>query len=147
MALTTQQADDLVYLMEEEKVARDAYEALDVLYPGQAFASIKGSEQSHMDAVWAKVVKYGLADRVADLSVRGVFENEDLQHEYDKLIAKGSLSLKDGLEVGVIIEEMDIVDIIKFMQDTAPDVARVMNNILDGSYSHLDSFNAGLANL
>ena len=147
MALTKKQEDDLVYLMEEEKVARDVYEVMDGLYPGQAFANIKGSKQSHMDSVWGKVVKYNLTDRVADLATRGVFANPDLQHEYDNLITKGNLSLKDALEVGVIIEEMDIADIIKFMAVTVKDVARVMNNILDGSYSHLDSFNAGLANL
>lgn len=143
--LTQQQADDLVYLTEEEKVARDVYEHLNTLYPNQPFGLIMGSEQNHMDAISNKVVQYDLMDRItAPLAERGVFTNDTLQHEYDKLIAKGEKSLKDALEVGVIIEEMDIVDIIKFMAVTTRDIARVMNNLLEGSYSHLDSFNTAL---
>lgn len=145
--LTAQQAADLVYLQEEEKVARDVYEAMNKLYPNQAFANIMGSEQNHMDSVWNKVVTYGLTAQVADLNTRGVFKNATLQTEYNNLIAKGKLSLRDALEVGVHIEEMDITDIINFMSKTTTDIARVMNNLLDGSYNHLDSFNAALANL
>jgi len=56
-------------------------------------------------------------------------------------VAKGSLSLTDAMEVGVIIEEKDIEDITYFKtRTTHRDVTRVYDNLLEGSYNHLGAF-------
>lgn len=143
--LTEKQAQDIVFLREEEKLARDVYLAMLDLYGSQIFANISVSEQRHMDSVKTLIDKYGLTDPVVD-DTPGAFTNPVLAEIYAQLIAKGSLSLKDALEVGVIIEEMDIHDIELMLLDvTQRDVRNVMTNLLAGSYNHLDAFNQALA--
>jgi hypothetical protein len=64
---------------------------------------------------------------------------------YDTLLEQGLTSLEDALEVGVAIEEKDIVDIAaaaEAVQDTA--LADIYENLLQGSYAHLDAFEAVL---
>jgi hypothetical protein len=41
----------LLYLVEEEKLARDVYAALDAVSISPKFKNISGAEQTHMDAV------------------------------------------------------------------------------------------------
>ena len=144
--LTEKEASDLVFLREEEKLARDVYLAMFDLYQAQIFANISVSEQRHTDSVKGLLDKYGLQDPVAD-DTPGAFSNPVLAEIYTRLIGKGSLSLKDAFEVGVIIEEMDIHDIESEMLSDATqlDVKQVMANLLAGSYNHLDAFNKQLA--
>ena len=139
--LSEKEASDLIFLREEEKLARDVYLAMFDLYEAQIFANISVSEQRHMDSVKGLIDKYDLEDPVVD-GTPGVFTSLVLSEIYAQLIEKGSLSLKDALEVGVIIEEMDIHDIeVEMLPDaTQLDVKRVLANLLAGSYNHLDAF-------
>ena len=143
--LTEKEASDIIFLREEEKVARDVYLAMFDLYGAQIFANISVSEQRHMDSVKSLIDKYGLQEPVVD-DTPGAFTNTVLAEIYGQLIEKGSLSLKDALEVGVIIEEMDIHDIeVEMLPDAVQqDVKRVLTNLLAGSYSHLDAFTTQL---
>jgi hypothetical protein len=54
----------LVFMREEEKLARDVYMNLEEMYPGEAiFANIgTGSEQKHTDTVRDKLAQYGISD-------------------------------------------------------------------------------------
>lgn len=146
--LTEKEASDLIFLREEEKIARDVYLAMFDLYGEQIFANISVSEQRHMDSVKGLLDTYGLDDPIVDDSP-GVFTNPVLAEIYTQLIEKGTVSLKDALEVGVIIEEMDIHDIeVEMLPDaTRTDVKRVLANLLAGSYNHLDAFTKALAAL
>ncbi len=56
------------------------------------------------------------------------------------------LSLTDALEVGVDIELLDIKDIKDVMLPDVlqADVVRVLQNLLAGSYNHLDAFTGAL---
>ena len=94
-----------------------------------------------MDSLKKLFDKYDIEDPVVD-DTPGAFENSDIIDIYDYLIEKGSLSLKDALEVGVEIEVMDIHDIKDIMLPvmTQLDVIRVLENLLAGSYNHLDAF-------
>ncbi len=50
-ALTEEQKDTLLFIYQEEKVARDAYITLGNYYPNQrVYANIQLSEQKHMDS-------------------------------------------------------------------------------------------------
>ena len=144
--LTEIEAQNLLFLREEEKLARDVYLAMLDLYNAQIFANISVSEQRHMDAVKSLIDKYKLQDPVVD-NTPGAFTNTTLASLYESLIQKGSKSLKDALEVGVIIEEMDIHDIEVEMLPftTKTDIKQVLTNLLAGSYNHLDAFNKNLA--
>jgi hypothetical protein len=49
--LTETDKDALLFMLEEEKLARDTYEFLDNTWSINPFANIKNSEQTHMNAV------------------------------------------------------------------------------------------------
>ena len=143
--LSEKEASDLIFLREEEKLARDVYLTLYDVWGTSIFLNISASEQKHTDAVANLIAKYGLKDPVVD-DTPGVFSNPVLAQLYIDLVAQGSqetASLKDALKVGVFIEELDIHDIeIEMLPDAAQmDVKRVLANLLAGSYNHLDAFN------
>ncbi|MEN8126642.1 MAG: DUF2202 domain-containing protein, partial [Planctomycetota bacterium] len=111
--LSDKEASDLIFLREEEKLARDVYLALYEVWGTPIFLNISASEQRHTDSVANLIVKYGLVDPVVD-DTPGVFANPVLAQLYVDLVAQGSgedATLKDALEVGVFIEELDIHDI------------------------------------
>lgn len=142
--LTALQKEGLIFMVEEEKLARDVYENLYAAWGVNIFANIASSEQQHMNAVILLLEKYEL-EIPATLESRGVFENSELQALYDRLIATGALSLTDAIEVGVTIEEVDIADLNKILETDLPeDLELVYEHLLNGSYNHLEAFNSHL---
>jgi hypothetical protein len=142
--LTETEEANILYLFEEEKLAHDIYVQMYTSYGAYIFNNISESEQRHMDSVAKLISKYELDDTVTTKGP-GVFGNTTIQKEYDRLLAKGGLSLVSALEVGVEIEEMDIEDIERMLVKTdKDDITQVLNNLLDGSYNHLDAFNTHL---
>ena len=143
--LTEEQKDELFYIYQEEKVARDVYITLGKLYPNEnTFASIQLSEQRHIDAAQGLCEKYGV-----DLS--GVRENKvgnfvvpTLQELYDTLVEVGSESLLDALKVGEEIEILDIKDLEHAMVGMPNDVVNVFSNLKEGSLNHLDAFQTAI---
>jgi len=139
-ALTQTEIDSLSFMREEEKLARDVYLTLYDQWGLPIFQNIASSEQKHTDAVKGLLDFYGATDPVTDDTI-GVFTNDDLQVLYDQLVAKGSTSLVDGLEVGTAIEEIDILDLQEYLAETDdPNIIMVYNNLLNGSYNHLRAF-------
>ena len=139
------EARDLTWLREEEKLARDVYSALFAKYGIVAFDRIAASEERHFSAVGRLLATYGLPDP-AQSSAPGVFTEPKLASLYADLMAKAQLSVKDALEVGVLIEKTDIADLEKAIGATNKfDIRRVYTNLLNGSYNHLDAFEGLLA--
>ncbi len=62
--LSQEEIDDLVYLREEEKLARDVYLHLYNTWGQWIFENIAASEQQHMDAVKTLLDRYGIHDPV-----------------------------------------------------------------------------------
>ncbi len=146
--LTKEQKVSLLFMYQEEKVARDVYITLGTKYPSaKTFAKIQLSEQEHMDAVESLCEKYDVDISNVDESKVGVFVLPELQELYNILIPQGSVSLLDGLKVGVAIEEKDIVDIVAAEAGMPADVVKVFENLRAGSYKHLDAFNKAIAAL
>jgi hypothetical protein len=138
--VTEAEIDHLMYMREEEKLARDVYLTLYDVWGLNVFAEIAESEQVHTDAVRAKIEKYALEDPVIDDSV-GVFVNQDLALLYDTLIAQGNISELDALYVGGAIEEIDMIDIQHAIDEADHrDIKRVYENLLAGSKNHLRAF-------
>lgn len=132
-------AADLKYLIEEEKLAHDVYSALYEIWGSRVFANILESETSHQDQVLAIMNSYDVAD--PRLSAEGEFVNSELQEVYDQLIAKGSKSLTDAFEVGVVIEELDIKDLTEMVQGVSQsDVVAMMQRLISASENHLAAF-------
>ena len=138
--LTDEQKAGLIFMIEEEKLARDVYEYLYAKWNLRIFSNISRAEQQHMNAVKIILDKYSLTPP-ATLENRGTYEDTHLQDLYNQLIAKGNLSLVDALEVGKTIEDVDIADLEELMKDSIPrDVEIVYTNLLKGSNNHLNAF-------
>lgn len=71
-----------------------------------------------------------------------MFKNETLQDLYNTLIDQGCVSLIEALEVGALIEEIDILDIQNELDEHVDnqDVTFVYDNLLKGSRNHLRAF-------
>ncbi len=133
-------AEQLVYLIEEEKLARDVYSKMFELWGSKVFGNILKSEESHQSQVLAIMATRDIADPRS--SEEGVFKDAELQKLYDELIAKGSKSAVDAYEVGVAIEVLDIDDLTKMLATAKDaDVIAMMENLRRGSENHLRAFN------
>ena len=133
-------AEQLVYLIEEEKLAHDVYSKMFELWGSKVFGNILNSEASHQSQVLTVMATRDIADPRS--SQEGVFKNADLQKLYDELIAKGSKSAVDAYEVGVAIEVLDIDDLTKMLATAKDaDVIAMMENLRRGSENHLRAFN------
>ena len=138
--LTEAEEQHILYMREEEKLARDVYLTLYELWGAEIFANISESEQRHMDAIKSLITRYGLVDPVVDDTL-GTFTNPDFELLYDQFVIDGSESLEQALSRGVYIEELDIADLELALQDTSMRaVRRVFQNLLNGSYNHLTAF-------
>ena len=143
--LSEEEIADLLFMREEEKLARDVYAYLYTQWNLPVFQSIAQSEQNHMDSILELLDAYGLEDPVAQ-TASGEFVNSDLQGLYDSLIARGEQSLEDALRVGALIEEVDILDLVDAIEHTdKADIERVYSNLLFGSENHLRSFTSQLS--
>jgi hypothetical protein len=138
--LSDAEVEGLLYMREEEKLARDVYLVLYEKWGMPVFQNIANSEQTHTDAVKTLIDRYGLQDPAAGQDV-GIFTNPELQELYDLLVETGSQSLADALRVGVAIEEIDILDLEDWIAQTnQADIVLVYENLLKGSRNHLRSF-------
>jgi len=138
--LSEAEIEDLLFMREEEKLARDVYLTLYDQWGLPLFQNIAGSEQAHTDAIKALLDRYGVDDPVGANEV-GVFTNTDLQDLYDELIDLGGQSMGDALLVGIAIEEIDILDLLEALAHTDnADIIRVYENLLSGSENHLRAF-------
>jgi len=130
----------ILYMREEEKLARDVYSKLYEIWTINNFNNIGSSEQTHMDAMVSLIERYKLEDP-ANGKDKGEFTNQKLQQLYDELVAQGSKSEIDALKVGAAIEEIDIIDIEEYVGQTdKQDIITVYENLMKGSRNHLRSF-------
>jgi hypothetical protein len=142
--LSAAEVKGILYMREEEKLARDVYLALYQEWEMPIFQKIASSEASHMDAVKTLIDRYGLEDPAAGKDV-GVFVNETLQELYDRTVEEGRQSLASALRVGAAIEEIDIVDLEEYVAETdKADIQRVYENLMRGSRNHLRAFTSVL---
>ncbi len=143
--LTDGEIASLLYMREEEKLAKDVYLTLYDQWGVRVFQNIANSEQTHMDAVKSLLDFYRLEDPAAGSAV-GEFANADLQALYDQLIAQGAQSLGDALKVGAAIEEIDILDLEENLAEVeSANIRTVYENLLKGSRNHLRSFTSTLS--
>jgi hypothetical protein len=152
--LTPAEADRLVFMREEEKLARDVYEDLAGYWSGRedgaAVASILGriapSEQRHMDRLKALLDGFGLSDPVDPAETRGLFRDPDLAGLYAELTTRGRTGAAEALRVGSLIEEKDLADLQAALEAAAQDSIRTAYQALAcGSRNHLRAFAGQLA--
>lgn len=142
--LSVEERESLVYMREEEKLARDVYLTLYDQWGLNVFQNIAGSEQAHMDSVLTIMDSYGLADPTANMAV-GEFSNPDFQQLYAQLVEQGRLSSVEALKVAAVIEELDIVDLDERLLQTSNEyIVQVFTNLRTGSENHLRAFVSNL---
>lgn len=139
IVLSQEEVDDLCFMREEEKLARDVYLKQYTDWRNLIFYNISLSEQSHTDAVLALLEKYRLEDSARPEV--GVFNNTELQDLYDMLTQRAETSELEALMVGALIEEVDMEDIVDAMERTErSDILNVYGHLLEGSTHHLIAF-------
>jgi len=138
-------AEDLTFLREEEKLARDVYLTLHEEWGLDVFENIAGAEQRHMDAVLVRLEQLGAADPVKDDTV-GVFENQELAGLYVELTEQGRESEVEALKVGATIEDLDIRD-IEVMENRTDNAAvlETYGRLKCGSGNHMRAFYSRLS--
>ncbi len=137
--LSIEEKDCLIYLREEEKLARDVYLYSFDLYGMKIFSNISSSEQRHMDEVLVLLESYDLEDPATD--VRGEFNNADLQKLYNDLTAQSDKSLLDALIVGATIEDLDIFDLNSCLANIdKADIQMVFEHLRCGSRNHMRAY-------
>lgn len=153
----------LIFMREEEKLARDVYTKLGSMYPDSViFGNIDDSEQRHTTAVKNMIEKYGYEDPNTNDNI-GVFTGKDygwyFTEKYNLLVERASISELEALYVGAFIEELDMMDINqcpkviveadngisevtkcgKIATDNS-DIVKLYDFLLDGSDSHLEGY-------
>lgn len=144
--LNSKEIEGLLYMAEEEKLARDVYTYLNNLWGLQVFANITKAEQTHMDSVLSLISKYNLQSPIKSDAI-GEFTNEKIKDLYKQLTETGSKSVIDALKVGAAIEEIDIIDLNEHIKNTtSQDIISVYENLKSGSENHLRAFVSQLKN-
>ena len=135
----------LQHMREEEKLAHDLYSAFGDLYNLRIFENIPMAEANHMAAIATLLDAFDLDDPANPEA--GVFQNEELQAAYDQLLSDGKVSLVAALESGAYVEELDIRDLERLLDETKDESIKVVySNLLRGSRNHLRAFTRVLAN-
>lgn len=142
-SISQAEIDSIIWMREEEKLAKDVYTTLGQVWGLNIFTNISSAEQSHTDSVKTLIDRYGLIDPITDETI-GVFRNETFSKLYQDLVKQGSLSLVEALKVGALIEELDIKDLQERATTTA-DIDLVFQNLERGSRNHLRAFTRQLS--
>jgi len=130
----------MLFMREEEKLARDVYITLYGIHGAEVFARIMDSEQQHFEAMGRLILKYDVTDP-ATPDISGVFQDQKLQTLYDELVTKGALNLLNALNVGGFIEETDMDDLANAIDESdQPDLDETYFNLREGSKNHLRAF-------
>ena len=144
--LTQEEIENLQFLIEEEKLARDVYLFSYDLYSQKIFKNISNSEQSHINSAAVILEKYNIQD--LSFEERGKFSNEILQELYNDLTDLASKSLEDALIAGATIEDLDINDLNNFIINTThEDIEDMYQKLNCGSRNHLRGFTSNLDSL
>ncbi|OFX51756.1 MAG: hypothetical protein A2066_11095 [Bacteroidetes bacterium GWB2_41_8] len=129
----------LLFMREEEKMARDVYTYMYDKYKLPVFKNITKSENAHMSAVLRLITGFNIADNSTNNP--GEYADAHIAELYNQLIEMGNLSVVDALKVGVLIEQTDIADLQKELLSVEnTSVKTVYGNLLKGSEAHLKAF-------
>jgi hypothetical protein len=132
----------LLFMLEEEKLARDTYIYLNNIWSINQFANIQKSEQTHMDAIENLLIKNNIN---YSLKPTGKFSNQTLQNHYNQFVIDGAISKANAMQIGATIEDLDIKDLQGYIDlVTDQDLINVFENLKCGSRNHLRSFVSGI---
>jgi len=144
LALSAEEASTLTWMREEEKLARDVYQFLAAKWNLRLFANIADAESQHFTQIGTLLNRYRITDPAAG-RVAGEYWDPRIAALYAELTTKGSASIRDAIEVGILIETRDIEDLQgAITAATRTDIKRMYSNLLNASFTHLDTFEGAL---
>ena len=138
VGLSDDDVSGLLWMREEEQLAHDVYTVLGDVWGLGIFHNIAEAEQRHVERVAGLLERYGIEDPMAG-HVTGSFTIPEIQALYDQVVAAGSESSVDALEVGALIEETDIADLRRLASDVAG-IQVAYTELEQGSQNHLRAF-------
>lgn len=134
----------LLYMIEEEKLARDLYDAFFEQNGNLVFDRISNSEQRHLDSLLQVAEQAGI-DISALSTTAGLFANTELQSLYDSLLATGDDSLEAALQAAIAVEQADIADLASYGADPELGILGIVYARLEqASEHHLAAFSLQL---
>ena len=119
----------LTKMREEEKLARDVYQALHDKWGHRVFINIAQSKQQHMNAIHALLEKYSMEDPAAETPA-GVFHDPELQALYDSLVKQGEQSLVEAFQVGARSKILILRIFINFWNRQTTQISKPCTRIL-----------------
>ncbi len=133
---------ELLRMADEERMARDLYTSIAAQYPdATTFSRIARSEQRHEEQVLALLDRYGLTH---PSSVAGTYDTAEVQKLHDGWLARARTSREAAYQVGVDLEQADIVDLRSAIDESDnADLDQVYGNLLTASEHHRAAFTAG----
>ncbi|MFZ1527221.1 MAG: DUF2202 domain-containing protein [Ferruginibacter sp.] len=146
--ISVQEKNDLLFMWQEEKLARDAYDFMYSRYQTNPFGNIRHSERRHMHEMENLLEKFGVKDASQADTAAGKFSDTSLAMLYKTCISKSSLSMKEALSGGALIEETDIKDLqLRISHTSNKEIIASFQYLLMGSENHLRAFNRRLGNM
>ena len=140
--ITSDDRQNLLFMLEEEKLARDTYIYLNNLYQVNQFSNIQQSEQRHMDAIAGLLDSQGIEYTILP---EGQFSDATLQNLYNSFVEEGKKGIVEAYKIGATIEDVDIFDLTeKTAATTNESIIAVFDNLKCGSGNHMRSFCAAL---
>jgi len=161
-ALNQEQKYALAYMWHEEKLAKEIYLQLNQLYPTQQLENIATrSEVEHIRLVENLVQSYDInVTNIADYEINysakelesmpvGKFAIPEIESLYNELYDYGRVSQRASLEVGCMVEVVDIIDLEKYIliADTNQAMIDTFTLLKNGSYEHYWAFDKGLKSM
>jgi hypothetical protein len=140
---TTLTSANLIFAIEEERVAHDIYAAAAARWDLRVFANIAESETRHAAALTQLAATVGVQPPAAKA---GVYATADLQALYDQLLVLVNGSATGALRAGALIEETDIADLRRLSAQATDEGSKaVIANLVSASVNHLGAFVRNLA--
>lgn len=131
------------YIYQEEKLAYEIYTEMDNIYNKKVFENISRSEEEHMEAILT------LANDL-DINIYPLkynqFTFDNLSKLKEKLVKLGKENINMAFEVGVKIEELDIIDLERLLLEGSKRENLTYSNLLKASKNHLSAFKNNLMN-
>ena len=165
--LSEELVNTLSYMGNEERLAYDVYNRLYEEWGIRQFTNIaNNSEIKHIQAVQDLIQKYKLNDSMHFTNVdlpalgyvntavenmnAGTYDISKIQRLYDDLVSMGTASEIAALNVGCMVEVIDVNDLDAYIyiaeNSNASDVVDTFNFLRNGSYNHYWAFDNGLKN-
>lgn len=137
----------VVWMYDQEKLARDLNLKFSQRWGERIFANIAESEQRHMDELAVMIVHYDLSALIETDEI-GVFGDDRHSEAFSELSSRGEQSLLEALRATAYLEEWDIKELNGDIESIAEQpLLDTFSRVLAGASNHLRVFVAKMSGL